>query len=315
MRMKAIALVLLCVLLTACSAKPDGPTWQEQYDLGLRYLEEGNYEEAILAFTAAIEIDPKQAEAYVGLAKAYIATEEYEYAKETILDGIAECGAEESLNQLLDEIELASKGVPTIISENFLLQSELTINKRPFYDLSIYDVRNLFGDEIFEEDLAKVCEDGTYAFYNGNEYAANSHINADTLAGFEYKYYRISSPDEIIGPSPEFRNIGPMDTIESLLSKIGFTKAGIESILSSNNSHVVLIDQIELSDRSMVQVECNCYPNVKNTKIVTISWDNWQMDNKPQQVKLELDFTKEGYLSKIQCACTDDKGAYFYVSA
>ena len=40
MRMKAIALVLLCVLLTACSAKPDGPTWQEQYDLGLRYLEE-----------------------------------------------------------------------------------------------------------------------------------------------------------------------------------------------------------------------------------------------------------------------------------
>lgn len=30
-------------------------TWQEQYDLGLRYLSEGNYEEAIIAFTAAIE--------------------------------------------------------------------------------------------------------------------------------------------------------------------------------------------------------------------------------------------------------------------
>lgn len=63
---------LLCVilLLTACGA--NGPTWQEQYDLGVRYLSEGNYKEAIIAFTAAIEIDPKQAPAYVGRADAYV---------------------------------------------------------------------------------------------------------------------------------------------------------------------------------------------------------------------------------------------------
>lgn len=51
-----------------------GPTWQEQYDLGVRYLSEGNYEEAILAFTAAIEIDPKRAPAYVGRGDAYVST-------------------------------------------------------------------------------------------------------------------------------------------------------------------------------------------------------------------------------------------------
>lgn len=50
----------------------DNLTWQEQYDLGIRYLSEGNYEEAIIAFTAAIEIDPKQALAYVGRGDAYI---------------------------------------------------------------------------------------------------------------------------------------------------------------------------------------------------------------------------------------------------
>lgn len=68
---------VLCVLatmvlfLTACSQQV-APTWQEQYDLGVRYLSEGNYEEAIIAFTAAIEIDPKQAPAYVGRGDAYI---------------------------------------------------------------------------------------------------------------------------------------------------------------------------------------------------------------------------------------------------
>ena len=65
---------ILCALLliftvTACTAST--PTWQEQYDLGVRYLSEGNYEEAIIAFTAAIEIDSKRFEAYVGRGDAY----------------------------------------------------------------------------------------------------------------------------------------------------------------------------------------------------------------------------------------------------
>ena len=47
------------------------PDWQSQYDLGVRYLSEGKYEEAILAFTAAIEIDPKRAEAFLGRGEAY----------------------------------------------------------------------------------------------------------------------------------------------------------------------------------------------------------------------------------------------------
>ena len=74
--------LILCLaallLLPACgapttpsAATPDAPTWQEQYDLGLRLLSEGNYEEAIIAFTAAIEIDAKQAPAYVGRGDAY----------------------------------------------------------------------------------------------------------------------------------------------------------------------------------------------------------------------------------------------------
>ena len=70
----ALALVLgLC----ACGQNAEA-AWQEQYDLGVRYLSEGNYEEAIIAFTAAIDIDPKRPEAYVGRGDAYIGSGETE---------------------------------------------------------------------------------------------------------------------------------------------------------------------------------------------------------------------------------------------
>lgn len=72
-------LMALLGLLSACSAhthtadaeERSAPTWQSRYDLGVRYLSDGNYEEAILAFTAAIEIDPKNAQAYEQRGDAY----------------------------------------------------------------------------------------------------------------------------------------------------------------------------------------------------------------------------------------------------
>lgn len=95
-----IALVLLG--LTDCGNKV--PTWQEQYDLGVRYLEEGNYEEAIIAFTAAIEIDPKKPEACLDLAYAYIGQGNFETAKEVLTQGY-ELTQDSRLKVKLDEIE------------------------------------------------------------------------------------------------------------------------------------------------------------------------------------------------------------------
>lgn len=66
-----IAGLLLMLLLIAACSKSTLEKWQEQYDLGMRYLEEGSYKEAIVAFTAAIEIDPNQADAYIGRGGAY----------------------------------------------------------------------------------------------------------------------------------------------------------------------------------------------------------------------------------------------------
>lgn len=75
-------LSLLCLLLTACllgGCGAKGPdSWQEQYDLGVQYLDEGSHEEAIQAFTAAIEMDSQAAQAYVGRGQAYMGSGETE---------------------------------------------------------------------------------------------------------------------------------------------------------------------------------------------------------------------------------------------
>ncbi len=64
-------LTVLLLALTACG-KSTADQWQEQYDLGQKYLLEEDYEAAIVAFTAAIEIDPNEAAAYVGRGDAYV---------------------------------------------------------------------------------------------------------------------------------------------------------------------------------------------------------------------------------------------------
>ena len=85
-RICSLALTLILILgLAGCAQKAaDAPTWQEQYDLGIKYLEEGNYEEAIIAFNAAIEIDPKRPEAYIGLADVYTALGDTDAAKKAL---------------------------------------------------------------------------------------------------------------------------------------------------------------------------------------------------------------------------------------
>ena len=88
-----LATLTLAILLlfTACKSKAERV--QEQLDLGQRYLTELNYTEAIIAFTEAIEIDPESIPAYMGRAKAYSGTKQYEEAKTdytTVIDKTAE---------------------------------------------------------------------------------------------------------------------------------------------------------------------------------------------------------------------------------
>lgn len=120
MRKKLLLFLILCLMLTcaACGQKAEtetAPTWQEQYDLGVRYLSEGNYEEAIIAFTAAIEIDPKRTDAYLGMADAYIAQGNIDAANEVLTNALVTAEDTTVIQARLDE--LAQQAEPKVDSE------------------------------------------------------------------------------------------------------------------------------------------------------------------------------------------------------
>lgn len=135
--------LLLCAafIISACGQKPveedlevsqdDAPTWQEQYDLGIRYLSEGNYEEAIIAFTAAIEIDPKQPDAYLGLADVYVAQDDTEKAKEVLNNGLAEI-ENPALQARLDEL---SAEPDSLYNDYGATEFTHRLNYRPFSEM------------------------------------------------------------------------------------------------------------------------------------------------------------------------------------
>lgn len=78
---RMICVALMLVVLIGCSG--DDP-WQAQYDLGIRYLSEGNYREAILSFEAGIEIDAMRIDAYGGLIAANIAADDWQAAERAL---------------------------------------------------------------------------------------------------------------------------------------------------------------------------------------------------------------------------------------
>lgn len=113
--MKRCLCALLCAALllglVACGGKStEVKTWQEQYELGIRYLSEGNYKEAILAFTAAIRIDPKQVSVYEKLAEAYTQSGDAENAVKILSDGLAATGSD-TLKVLLEQLQAALPGM------------------------------------------------------------------------------------------------------------------------------------------------------------------------------------------------------------
>ena len=81
---KLVAIIIVITIslsLVSCgSAKQSEMSWQDYLDLGQKYLLDGDYEQAIVAFEKAIEIEPNNVEAYIGLASAYIAIGDTENA-------------------------------------------------------------------------------------------------------------------------------------------------------------------------------------------------------------------------------------------
>ncbi|MBD5460148.1 MAG: tetratricopeptide repeat protein [Lachnospiraceae bacterium] len=104
----AVILAAAAVLVGVIISRGGGTSkLQEQLELGQKYLSEMNYEQAVVAFHQAIEIDPKSADAYFGLADAYAGLGEYEAALDVLRQGYEATG-DESFAERIVQMETLS---------------------------------------------------------------------------------------------------------------------------------------------------------------------------------------------------------------
>lgn len=98
----AAAVILILALLFASGSK--ARDLSKQLDLGKRYLEEMDYDNALIAFNRAIEIDPKNVDAYIGAAEAYIGKGDKESAEKVLEKGLENVPDSELLKKSLEEL-------------------------------------------------------------------------------------------------------------------------------------------------------------------------------------------------------------------
>lgn len=162
-----LALVVL-VGLTACGPGQKLPTWQEQYDLGVRYLSEGNYEEAIIAFTAAIEIDPNEVTSYLSLSDAYESAGDFEKAEEVLKRGYQLTRAE-----ILEQARIRKVANRSISDEQKAVLNEL---------LTLFSRGDIQGiaDLIVQNNHQSKAETGNFNFIARDIY--EKILNGEALA-------------------------------------------------------------------------------------------------------------------------------------
>lgn len=275
-----LAGVLLTVLLlcAACGQKESVLTWQDQYDLGVRYLSDGNYEEAIIAFTAAIEIDPKQAGAYIGLADAYIAQGDTDASRRVIEDAIAAVG-EEAVRSALEEKYLDDE--PSYQTVTLPSMNEVTFMGQSIQNITIAEMKNLAaqnGYEVTERDEGDFwwftinSENG----YHGADMSALQYYNAPRCDGLWYDH---AIDDDGVPLDIGIRGIRTHDSMESVLSKLGViellpTVKEIKGIIASFPFDIAspIIERYQFFDNEQE------YASIGFAKTCSIGEDNWILE-------------------------------------
>lgn len=181
----SITVFLMIVLsLCACARENVGSTWQEQYDLGVQYLSVGNYEEAIIAFTAAIEIEPRKSESYFGLSDCYIAKEDYFQAIQILENCRKDLGISAASEKIEEMLYTITSSEQIAHSDRGYVQNEYNAIGS-IVRCTIYGPNNeLIYTQTNQLDfMGRVCG-GTRLFKDGYKYKFELDEIGRTIVGF-----------------------------------------------------------------------------------------------------------------------------------
>ena len=100
----AVLMLVVAVVFIVVISNSSQKKYEEQLKLAERYLQELDYDRAITAYKAALEIDPKGEEAYLGLADAYVGKGELQAAIDILTEGLEKTDSE-TMEKKLAELE------------------------------------------------------------------------------------------------------------------------------------------------------------------------------------------------------------------
>ena len=167
-----IAVVSLLVLTVTGIAILSNPhrKYEKQLSLGARYLNNLDYEKAIAAYKTAIEIDPKNPDAYKALAEIYIEISDYEAAAEVLNDGINYVDETHELEILLSRID-----ENVYVSSNINETADTTTSETAMSDSSTEEYKSE-ETEVTEEspDDSSYTTDGEYIIFGSYEQDGDS---------------------------------------------------------------------------------------------------------------------------------------------
>ena len=194
------AVIAAAVIFAAAGSGMDSTSvLNEKLELGQKYLVELDYSNAVLEFTDAINIDPKNPDAYIGLAEAYIGTGDTEKAIETLESGYEETG-DERIKKMLDEL---TGGSDTENDQAKATESAVVpVDMESIY--IPYKVNGeLMSDEALYGGISYELGNKTVSIKNNDESVSNDvcisywddivMINIDALSSGEYFIENIAS--------------------------------------------------------------------------------------------------------------------------
>lgn len=146
---------------------------RKQLDLGEKYLSELEYDQAAAAYEAAIEIEPMNVDAYLGLADVYMGKGDYEAAVRVLQKGY-DLTQDETLKGKMDEVKIRIDSIE---------EKKLNNKERE----SSYELENM-GGQVKEVSIQEFLDAPT---------CIGKHIKDVSLTEF-YKYYGLSSENSRI---------------------------------------------------------------------------------------------------------------------
>ena len=252
-------------------------SWQEQYDLGVRYLSEGNYEEAIIAFTVAIEIDPMRPETYIQLSETYNVCGDLEQALAILNAGLAET-ENDSIKELIIEF-LSEKTSLFLNEEDVAYVHDFKINSKAISESTIGDFEVVYPSTPEEEWYYNPIREYEQGEESGIEYVPRIQSSDNGFTDWGVSVWSVSLTDrvrrvtfdmDIYHPAIDFRGIQLGDQYENVLENLGFREQGLEYIGNFGMPYISINSEGEvgLSFRDVPQhyrqnniTEVNIYDN------------------------------------------------------